>query len=127
MPENFTERRLFTLLGGIKVGTKEGGTQVFAALLSFGDQFVSLVWTYIQQVYIICTSNILKRVLGIKHLKQVESLLFHFYFKLGKAYSIAWFESVSQEHQLLPLDKNPHIPWREIALMYHDVFLVPWP
>lgn len=43
MPENFTERRLFTLLGGIKVGTKEGGTQVFAALLSFGDQFVSLV------------------------------------------------------------------------------------
>ena len=57
--------------------------------------------TYVKQICIICTFNALRRLLGIniKHAKQVESLLFHIcYFKIGKAFSIAWFDRVSQEY-----------------------------
>lgn len=42
--------------------------------------------------------HILRKVVANKHRKQFESLLLHCYlFKLGEAFSTAWFESVSQD------------------------------
>lgn len=54
-----------------------------------------------------------------KHRKQFESLLLRCHsFKSGESFSTAWFESVSQDWQLLPVDKKEHSPGGKIVPMH---------
>lgn len=78
--------------------------QIFAAHWALRINLCCFLYIYLTNMYTMhlqCS----KRVLGIKHVKRVKYLLyqkqkkyllFHFYyFKLGKAFSIAWFDSES--------------------------------
>ena len=92
-----SERKQSTLQGKNECRYRWGwDRQITVAYLSFKDKFV-LPFQHIFKKYlsiylsISYTVSALRSVLDVKHTKQVESLLFNFYYsKLGKTFSIAW-------------------------------------